>query len=322
MKLNYPKIWYKKNIFSYILLPISFIYGLCFAIDKAISSKVKFNKKLIAIGGCTVGGSGKTPLAIKLAEILQAKKLDFLFLAKGYKAEIKNPYLLTGVNEAKEVGDEALLLSKIAKTIISDKKYAAKNLIEGQDEEIVIIDDALQHHKIDADIKIMVVDGEFLFGNGMILPAGPLRENPEKLMQKSDFIIVINSDDKEHEIFQRFANKIFYAEYKFPKISKSQDKYFAFSALANNQKFKTVLERLDINLCGFKEFSDHYLYQEEDLDVLIEYADKENMKLITTSKDFVKIPKKYHSQIKEFKISLDLIGEKEFTKLLIQKLLC
>jgi tetraacyldisaccharide 4'-kinase len=301
MKLSLPFFWKKRHFISYLLLPLSYIYMFVFILQaKRPRKKTVFLAPLITIGNATIGGAGKTPTAIALGELLKANNKNICFLSKGYLGNINQPTMVNGsFHQSKQVGDEALLLSKHGNVIISKKRYLAQKLIARLKPDLVIMDDGLQNNHLKHQLKILVIDAGFLFGNGFLLPAGPLRESLKSALQRVDYIIYIGKRASLNKIpnYQRYQRKIFSGEYIAKKTHNKWDKYLAFSALANNQKFFNHLEEQGYNLIVTKEFPDHYFYSNEDLIDLINLAQRRNLKLITTSKDMVKIDKKFLSDI-------------------------
>jgi len=314
-----PVFWHKKHIVSYFFLPLSLLYWILFGLKKMFSRPVSFNKVTITIGNVTVGGAGKTPTALLIEKLLKSADISSVFLTRGYLGDLVGPEIVKDNSAVKDVGDEALLLSNQAKTIVSKKKYLAKNIVDNVDSDCVIMDDGLQNFRIVHHIRILVIDTSFMFGNGFLIPAGPLRQGYRSAMQKADYIFYVGDADVPLKLdcYDKYSSKSFIAKIEGKKNIKKENGYFAFSGISNNRKFFNSLKDHDYSVYKVKEFPDHYDYGDEDIEDLIKMAG--NLRLITTSKDMVKIPKKYHEKIIEFKIELKLTREKEFLDSLKKK---
>ena len=324
MKLSIPFFWRKKHFIAYLLLPLSLIYYLIFIIKKRLTiNKANFLYPLLTIGNVTVGGAGKTPCAIAIADLLKKKRLKSCFLSKGYLGNLSGPIIIDAAkHSAKQVGDEALLLNKHSYTVISKKRYLAKQLVDSLQADLIIMDDGLQNHHIKHQLKIVVIDASFLFGNGFLLPAGPLRECYNPVLTDADFIIYIGKEEFfiNKPYYKKYQYKSYIGAYKALHIHNKNDQYLAFSALGNNQKFFTHLKDNGYNIKLTKEFPDHYFYNDQDIKDLLKLAKQEKLKLITTSKDIVKINEIFYDHIIEHKITIKFKQEQKLLDDLVKKI--
>ena len=173
INLKPPKFWYKRNIISYGLLPFSFLYILISILHKwfcDIFSQYKSPVPVIVVGNITVGGTGKTPLVIYLAKLLQDQGYKPGIISRGYGGNSKNyPLSLDADSKVVDTGDEALLIFRRTQCPVvlgPDRNAAIKLLLQKNNCNIVISDDGLQHHKLKADIEIVLIDTAVGFGNG------------------------------------------------------------------------------------------------------------------------------------------------------------
>jgi len=196
MKLNSPNYWSRRGFFCFLLSPIAGIYRLIIALRYLlykynIKKTSKFKLPIIIVGNITVGGTGKTPLVIWLAEFLQKQGFQPGIVSRGYNSKATYPYEVKENSTAAEVGDEALLIKQRTKcpmVIAPNRVAAVQKLLETNNCNIIISDDGLQHYALSRDLEIAVIDAKQRFGNGFCLPAGPLRE-PIKRLQQVDLII-------------------------------------------------------------------------------------------------------------------------------------
>jgi tetraacyldisaccharide 4'-kinase len=194
-------IWYRHHPLSWLLWPCSLIYCLIITLRRFYLTRFCQQKNLvpiIVVGNITVGGVGKTPLVIALAKQALEKGLRVGIVSRGYGATTQRfPHKVALSDSAYFVGDEPLLIAQKVNcpVVIAPKRMDAVNyLLENYQSQLIISDDGLQHYAMGRAIEIIVIDGERSFGNGMCLPAGPLREQVSRL-KKADFI-VINGGDK------------------------------------------------------------------------------------------------------------------------------
>jgi tetraacyldisaccharide 4'-kinase len=239
---------------------------------------------LIVVGNISVGGVGKTPLVIELAKKFQEKGLRVGIVSRGYGARIKNfPYEIQVQDAATEVGDEPLLLAQRTKcpVVIAPKRPdAVRYLLEKHHSQIIISDDGLQHYRMGRAIEIAVLDGTRGIGNGLCLPAGPLREPADRL-DDVDFVVVNSGTWKNAYPMVLSPGKITQLttgiEIEPDKVNGPCE---AIAAIGNPQRFYSTLSQLGIEFdtCSYP---DHYQFKPHDLDYL------ESL-IIMTEKDAVK----------------------------------
>ena len=183
MKINKPKFWSKKGFISILLLPISFLYLFLFFLKKKFTKINKFNVPVICVGNIYIGGTGKTPISIRLANLLSKLGKNPVILRKYYKNHI----------------DEYNLIQKSFKNLILNSNRAS-GLKEAEQlkYKAVILDDGFQDHSIKKDFNIVCFNQKQLIGNGLVLPSGPLRENLGSLVY-ADVVIINGAKNKKFE---------------------------------------------------------------------------------------------------------------------------
>ena len=298
--INTPEFWYKKDLISkfktLLLLPFSIIWILLSLIKKNFAKRYKSHLQVICIGNLSIGGTGKTPFSIQTYKILEILGYKPVFLTKGYKGLTKGPVLVNKSHNHKDIGDEALLLSKVGTTIVSSNRCIGAKYIENlkKNYDIIIMDDGLQNYQLKQDIKLLLIDKKLLFGNGYCVPAGPLRQTITQGLKKIDAIIFTGDGDIK-DINLNFINNIQNFDTKLEiknNFKTKQNNFLAFCALGNPIKFFNTLKKNNFNIVLTKSFPDHYEYKNKDINTLREEADNRNLKLITTEKDYVKIDDK------------------------------
>lgn len=298
--INTPEFWYKKDLISkfktLLLLPFSIIWILLSLIKKNFAKRYKSHLKVICIGNLSIGGTGKTPFSIQTYKILEILGYKPVFLTRGYRGLTKGPILVNKSHNHKDVGDEALLLSKVGTTIVSSNRCVGAKYIENlkKNYDVIIMDDGLQNYQLEQDIKLLLIDKKLLFGNGYCIPAGPLRQTITQGLKKIDAIIFTGDGDIK-DINLNFINNIqnFDTKLEIKNTFKTkQNNFLAFCALGNPIKFFNTLKKNNFKIVLTKSFPDHYEYKNKDINTLREEADNRNLKLITTEKDYVKIDDK------------------------------
>ncbi len=299
------KNWSQKTALSNLLLPFSLFYRFAFLYKKLNSKSKVFKPLVVCIGNITSGGNGKTQVEIELAQRLKQKH-KVAFLTIGYKGKLQGPLLVTSSSKAEDVGEEALILQKVAPTCVAKNRLEGLSLLQEHGFDIVLMDDGYQNFNMVKDINILVVYGNYGFGNLRLIPAGPLREPLCFAVKRADIICVVDKT-KDGEIKGIDPKKTLYTKYSIKNIESFDltKNYLAFSALGFNEKFFNTLKESGFNLKHTISFKDHYFYKESDFEEIIKIANKQNLQIVTSSKDFIKVPLKYQSQIKEAKAKLE-----------------
>ena len=306
MKIKKPKFWYDKNLISYFFFPFSLITNLINFFKKY--SKVNyFSIKTICIGNINIGGTGKTSLAIEINNIIK-KKNKTVFIKKNYKDQ----------------KDEIKLLKKNGNTVIASDRINALEKAQKKF-KVAILDDGLQQKNIYYNLKIVCFNSDEGFGNELLLPAGPLRENVYEL-KKYD-IAFLNGEKKNKSLYNKIKSinkkiKIFSGKYEpqnLRKLNKNK-KYFMFCGIGNPQEFENTLEKYKFNIVKKKIFPDHYEIPDSQIKKMREYSKKNDLELITTEKDFLRLNKNYKKNINFLKVNLKISDLKNFKKILLSKI--
>lgn len=297
------KFWSKKTCLNDILLPFSFIYYLGHLVNFHILQRPKSVRPMVlCVGNAVVGGAGKTPFAIALANKLIAMGLKVAFITRGYGSIASRGEIATlvkpSMHTSEFVGDEALLLARIAPTYVSSNRHTAAMAAEDDGARVIIMDDGLQNNTLRKNYSFLVLDENYGLGNGYPMPAGPLREPYKTSCAKADTAVLV-TQSKETSSNLRHDIKAVITPGKKPEPGQ---RYFAFCGIANPQKFLETLKLAGFDVAKTEIFYDHYPYTEQDIQNLIEKSD--DLKLITTEKDFTKIDPKYASQIEVLPIEL------------------
>ena len=302
MKFKKPKFWdyQRPNLLSYILLPLTFPLILNnFLLNKKKNKKKNHKPKKICVGNIYVGGTAKTPLTIKIYQILNKLDINACTIKKFYKSHY----------------DEQKMLSE------KTKLYCEKNRIDGlnkailDNKDVAIFDDGLQDSSINYDLKIVCFNDLKLIGNGFLIPAGPLREKINSISKYDMAFINGNEvDNSKLKLLLKSYNaniEIFETNYKAINIKEFNinDEYMVFSGIGNPESFRQTLINNNIKITKEIIFPDHYNYTHKDIDQIKYQAKKLNLKILTTEKDYIKIKSIDNNDIRYLKVELDIKNE-------------
>ena len=309
MKFKKPKFWdYEKpNFFSYFLLPISFLLLILnYLRTLTVRGTEKLSIKTICVGNIYLGGTGKTSLSIKINEILNEKKIKSCFIKKYYASQT----------------DEQKILENNGKLFKSYKRTSALKEAISNNYQVAILDDGLQDPSINYDLKFICFNTINWIGNGLVIPAGPLRENLKNLKKYKHVFLIGNMENLENikKIILRINPKIniYIGEYKLSNISEFnlQEKFVVFSGIGNHKTFISTLKKSNFEIIKDIEFPDHYNYSKKDIDEIISISNQNNCKIITTEKDFYRLDQNYIDKIKFVKSYLEITNQNDLIKTL------
>ncbi len=276
-----------KTPLAIMLLPVSFIYSISSRIVQKMRARTAYKSRrpIICVGNIMAGGVGKTPIVRALAKYLNAP-----VVMRGYKKSAA-----TG-----NAGDEALMLSRSGIQVHTGNRIANLKILnnDANGDAPIIMDDGFQNTSIIKDISILVFDSGIGVGNGFVLPAGPLRQGT-RAIKHADAVIIIRNQNMGMKKIKIPANiPVFYADNKTISPYDENQKLVAFAGIGYPKKFFKSLK----NVVATRAFADHYDYAADDIKKLCELAMVNGAKLITTEKDWVRLPENVKSEIQYAKL--------------------
>jgi tetraacyldisaccharide 4'-kinase len=290
-----PSFWYqaKPSLIACLLAPLGFIYGAVTAHRmkrKGLQAKVP----VLCVGNFTAGGSGKTPTALMIADIVRDFGHKPFFLSRGYGGNLSGPILVDpSHHNPADTGDEPFLLASKAPTIVSRNRLEGAQLAQERGASLIIMDDGLQNPSLIKTWTLVVVDGETGFGNHLCIPAGPLRAPPHHQWKHADAVLIIGRGARSEEIenLARQHNKpVFYGVLKpDPVIAQSiqGQEVAAMAGIGRPEKFKTNLQECGAIIRSFHPFPDHHAYQRDEMVALMKTT--KPLPMLITEKDWIKI---------------------------------
>lgn len=305
-----PRFWqaqHRHHPLSLVLRPLSWLYhGLHRANTRGITPEL-LPTPILCIGNATAGGAGKTPTVIMLAKLLQHHDLTPHALSRGYGGKLTHATRVdVATHSAEEVGDEPLLIAQHLPCWVARRRKDAAVAATAAGANLLIMDDGLQNPSLIKTLTLMVIDGGFGFGNGLLLPAGPLREPLEVAFAKTDGFLIIGDDSVGVRAQLPHDKPSFHAHITpHPRADLANKRVFAFAGIARPQKFYDTLRSLGAHIVGTRDFSDHQLFSTADLQTLQHDASKTTSQLITTEKDAVRLPPAFRQLIEVLPVSLE-----------------
>ena len=310
MNLKKPKFWDQKkpNTLAYLLLPVSILLRLI----KSLKIRSKFIKpkiQTICVGNIYLGGTGKTSLSIKINEMLSKKKIKSCFVKKFYS----NQY------------DEQKLLESRGKLFTSSTRINAINLAVNEGYQVAILDDGLQDNSISYDLSFVCFNNLNWIGNGLTIPAGPLRQNINSLKSYKHVFLNGNLENLENikrHIFEINPNINLHTGKYIPlNINEfnKDNKYLVFSGIGNHKTFVSMLKDYGINVVKDIEFPDHYKYTNYDINKIIDLSNDLDYKIITTEKDYLRLDRDKIDNINFIKSELKILDEDKLISTILKK---
>ncbi|KGQ38477.1 tetraacyldisaccharide 4'-kinase [Gallibacterium genomosp. 1] len=288
------KFWYQQSWLQWLLLPFSWVFQLATylrrkAYQKGIFSSWKAPCTVVVVGNLSVGGNGKTPLVITLVEQLQRQGIRVGVISRGYGGESDEyPFLVCASSDAKKVGDEPVLIAQrtsVPIAISPDRRQSIELLHKAYHPQVIISDDGLQHYKLQRDLELVVVDGERRFGNGLLLPAGPLRELPQQRLKTVDAVICNGGIAQNNEILMILRSTEAINLVTNERIALTQfSQVNAIAGIGYPPRFFTSLEHQGIEILSSISFPDHHSFKPLDFSTF----DQDDIPLLMTEKDAVK----------------------------------
>ncbi|MBM3584031.1 MAG: tetraacyldisaccharide 4'-kinase [Alphaproteobacteria bacterium] len=284
-----PDFWRHDGAAVRLLAPAAALYAGAGRLRWALTRPWRAPVPVVCVGNVVAGGAGKTPVALALARRLAARGRAVHVLGRGYGGCQRGPLRVDpGRHDARAVGDEALLLARAAPAWIARDRRAGVAAAAAAGAALVILDDGFQDPAVVKDLSLLVIDGGYRFGNGRVIPAGPLREPVARALARADALVVIDGDGTP----AGFAGAVLRAS-----IEPAADlddlagaPVFAFAGIGRPEKFFAMLRRLGVTLDATRAFPDHHVYTVDQIMTLVEDAARLGARPVTTEKDWVRLP--------------------------------
>jgi tetraacyldisaccharide 4'-kinase len=295
-----PDFWQKRGVLAAVLSPLGALYGISVAFKARHARPFDPGLPVISVGNLTAGGSGKTPIAIAIAEMLRSRGHKPYFLTRGYGGSEAGPALASRGHSAAVMGDEALLLARTAPTIVARDRAAGARLAREKGASVLVMDDGHQNFALRKSLSLVVVDAESGFGNGRQIPAGPLREPVAQGLARATAVVVVGGGDPD---LKGYRGPVLRAGLKPDGAGFAGRRVFAFAGIGRPGKFIASLQESGANVIGSCFFGDHHAYAEQEITQLRMVAG--DALLVTTEKDFVRLTTTEREGIRVLRVAAD-----------------
>jgi tetraacyldisaccharide 4'-kinase len=333
MKLNTPRWWYARDprhasVLRFLLKPASWIWAVGTARRIARTTPVDAGAPVISVGNLTVGGSGKTPVAREVLRLLRSAGVDGHALSRGYGGRLEGPLRVEpGAHTAQDVGDEPLMLALDGPAWIARDRVAGARAAATAGAGAIVLDDGHQNPSLKKALSLIVVDGEtrdgeWPFGDGSVFPSGPMREPLKAGLARTDAVVVLmpaDAGEPDAELIESFASLPVFVARLLPAAAPPPGPLVGFAGIAKPWKVERALKAAGAELADFAPFPDHAAFREEDLRFLAERAQSFGGRLITTEKDWSRLPGHWRARVVSWPVKATFADEAEFTALLTSR---
>ena len=302
-----PGFWQTDSIPATLLTPVSWAYAAGAALHRAVRTAQQTPIPVLCVGNLVVGGAGKTPVALSIASRLIAQGKVVHFLTRGYGGREAGPLRVDPANhDATAVGDEPLLLARTAPCWVARDRAAGVRAAAADGAEMIVMDDGFQNPGIHKKVSLVVIDGETGFGNGRLIPAGPLRESVRSGLRRADAVVLLGSDRAGvTAMIPRETPVLRAAIVPIPPPDLLNDSMvYAFAGIGRPGKFFATLEALKFRVAGREAFPDHHAYTKREIDALLDRAKEAAAIPVTTEKDQMRLPETAKALVKTLPITV------------------
>jgi tetraacyldisaccharide 4'-kinase len=291
-----PAFWWRPPGAEAALLgPLASGYG-AIAAHRLRRPGARVGIPVLCIGNLTLGGAGKTPAALAIGALLHASGARPYFLTRGYGGRLAGPLIVDPArHEAADVGDEPLLLARVAPTVVARDRLAGAHAARESGAGIIVMDDGFQNPSLAKDLSLLIVDADAGIGNGQVFPAGPLRAPLEEQMARAHALMVIGGPGTGLEpvdMARTRGIRVFQARL----VSDPDDMamlvkqpLLAFGGIGRPEKFFATLTAAGLDVRARRTFADHHRYSASEAAALLAEAKASGLTLVTTEKDHVRL---------------------------------
>lgn len=282
-----PGFWASRGAVSTLLLPAALLYDGAGWLRWRLARPERLPVPVVCVGNLTAGGAGKTPTVLALAALLRERGLAVHAVTRGYGGRERGPLRVElGRHDAAAVGDEPLLLARACPTWVARDRAAGGRAAVAAGAGAILLDDGLQNPALVKDLALAVVDAAAGFGNGRVVPAGPLRENLTRGLARADALLAIGEgalEDRSTPLLRATLEADAPAAWRGRRV-------LAFAGIGRPSKFFETLAALGAELAATLAFPDHHAYREPEAAALLAEAARLGAALVTTEKDFLRLP--------------------------------
>jgi tetraacyldisaccharide 4'-kinase len=315
--MNPPGFWHnspeRPGLPAKMLKPAAWLWQAAVARRLRLGRRVRLPVPVICVGNVNLGGTGKTPTVIEIITRLIALGRKPHVVSRGYKGSLAGPVRVDPAHHsANEVGDEPVLLSAFAPTWVARDRLAGAKAAHSAGAQVIVLDDGLQNPDLAQDLSILVVDAGVGFGNGLVFPAGPLREPLKNAMSRSDIVLSIGNATEQNSLSRNWPvlRTRPSAQGALEPLPTGMDwqglRVLAFAGIGRPQKFFDTLRSLGAEVVQTRAFDDHQQLPRTILLRLEAEADQLAAQLVTTEKDAARLPSGFQTRVLTLPVRLKL----------------
>ncbi len=294
MVVRAPEFWQRSDsAFARLLWPVSLGWVAAARLRRALTTPFVAPVPVVCVGNAVAGGAGKTPTALRVARWYADRGVAVHLLSRGYGGRMAGPHRVDpAVDTAADVGDEPLLLASRFPAWVARDRAAGARAAAAAGAGVIVMDDGFQNPGLAKTLSLLVVDGGAGFGNGQVVPAGPMREPLDDALGRADAVVLIGED--RTGVHSRLGGRRAVLTARIvpgpdARVFKGE-RVAAFAGIGRPGKFYDTLRGLGAQVVATRDFPDHYRYRPEDVMAMVEHAAKRDAVLVTTAKDAVRLP--------------------------------
>jgi tetraacyldisaccharide 4'-kinase len=328
-----PAFWHRPpSWISYLLLPLAAVYGAVAAL-RMQRSGLDAGIPVFCVGNYHMGGAGKTPTVLALTRILRELGETPVVLSRGYGGRLRGPVMVDPHRHAAaDVGDEPLMLSSTVPVAVSRDRVDGVALAKSQGASVILMDDGFQNPAVQKDAALIVIDSDRGVGNAFVFPAGPLRAPLSAQLDRTDALVVVGAGTAAGAIAKRIASRPgrpVLSAHLVPDgaalAALADKRVLAFAGIGDPARFFRTLRGSGIDVVRERAFADHHPFSQGDIDALIAEARRDQLTLVTTEKDLVRLRKKGElpvsvREILTLPVTLEFADEKTLRRFLGERL--
>ena len=292
--MSEPAFWWRAGTGGPIA-PLAALYGAVAGLRMQARGR-QVGLPVICLGNLTVGGAGKTPAALAVAQLLHAAHERPFFLSRGYGGRLAGPVRVNpALHRAADVGDEPILLAQLAPTVVARDRVAGAVFARSAGASVIVMDDGFQNPSLAKDLSLVLVDSRRGIGNGRVVPAGPLRAPLELQLSRAQAVIVVGATDGAARVIEHAERRripLFRGRLEPDRAvvaAIGQRKVLAFAGIADPEKFFATLNSAGIQIANRASFPDHHRFSAAEALDLLAQARANNLMLLTTEKDLARL---------------------------------
>lgn len=305
-----PDFWTKPpGLLANLLLPLGAAWDTAGRCRRALARPYRLPVPVLCVGNLVAGGAGKTPVVLALAAHLAARGAEPHILMRGYGGRLGGPVRVDPArHDAAAVGDEALLLAAQAPCWVARDRAAGVRIAVAAGARSIVLDDGFQDPTIAKTLSVVVVDAAYGFGNGRVMPGGPLREGVARGLARAQAVVVLGSEAPSG------SQRRLEIGVRLPVLSGvlqpiagerlAGARLLAFAGIGRPEKFFATLRALGADIAGTRAFADHHPYRAREIEQLLRDAERAQARLVTTAKDIVRVPPESRAGIEVLEIEI------------------